>query len=1160
MNKEIILFFLIALNCHVYGQKDFSKVLAKTDTLALNKLSQSWRIQAENNLQSAIAKAKLNNWPIQEIDENGRIISLICLDELENPVYYTSTNTDAAISTKTDRLHSGGGVGLNLEGNGFVIGIWDEGAGLDTHEQLNGRVNIIDGSSANNHATHVAGTLIGDGIGVGVNANSAKGMAPQANLDSYEYTFDLSEMTTFSMTGLISNHSYGYSAGWVNNPESTPNWEWHGGSSNLIQSGEDPIFGNYTLDAPNWDILANQNPSYLIVKAAGNDRTNVPLVGSSFLDLDSGNVFTYDPNIHPGPDGVYDCISSLGIAKNVLTVAAVNDVLNYNNSNSVIMTSFSSFGPTDDGRIKPDISANGMNLFSSGSNSNSDYYTNSGTSMATPNVSGSAILLQEHFEDINGGGNFMLASTLKALILHTADETGSGPGPDYEFGWGLMNSEKAVNLITEDGITNEIITENTLFNNNNFDLTLESSGTEPLKVTIVWNDPAGTASNSNVIDDTSLKLVNDLDLRISSSSSSFFPYILDPSNPSNAATTGDNFRDNVERIYVSNPSAGSYTLTVSHKNSLLNGLQDFSLIVTGATFQTDPNLFCQNSGNFSINPTSLSISGVEVGNNGSSTPLDSKLGYFLSNTPFISPSQYLIAEDIIPSLANGSSSTENATITPATIINMPPDGTYYFGMYIDYLFEIVESDETDNNDCYFTNQLVTVGCTNPNAHNYSSGANFNNNNCETCTDGIQNGDETGVDCGGVLCGSCTPVLPNLNYMDVGMLTLALDEIKIEDVIVRNIGNTAAGASSDLGYYLSTNTTISTSDFEIESDFISNLGVGATNTRSETITPSNILNLPSDGTYYVGMLIDKGSVVLESDETDNDHYFANGQVTIGCTDSNAHNYSSSANFDNNNCETCTDGIQNGDETGVDCGGVLCGSCAPVLPNLNYMDVGMLTLSLDEIKIEDVIVRNIGNTAAGASSDLGYYLSTNTAISTSDFEIESDFISNLGVGATNTRSETITPSNILNLPSDGTYYVGMLIDKGSVVFESDETDNDHHFANGQVTIGCTDSNAHNYSSSANFDNNNCETCTDGIQNGDETGVDCGGINCAPCCPLILSVNDDPIVDGTYIADQELNSTGIVDPNSDVIFKAGTNVLLKDGFKASHYFKATIEGCPQ
>lgn len=231
----------------------------------------------------------------------------------------------------------------------------------------------------------------------------------------------------------------------------------------------------------------------------------------------------------------------------------------------------------------------------------------------------------------------------------------------------------------------------------------------------------------------------------------------------------------------------------------------------------------------------------------------------------------------------------------------------------------------------------------------------------------------------------------------------------------------------------------------------------------------------------------------------------------------------------------------------------------LPNLYCENGGNLVVN-GNLSVSSYEIGNNGAGSAG-SSTLGYYLSTNTTIATSDFLARTDFVSSLNVNATSTENITITPSNINTMPPDGNYFLGMLIDYQDEVFESNENDNNTCvFASQQVTIGCTDANAHNYSSGANFDNNNCETCTDGIQNGDETGVDCGGSLCASCCPQNLTINDVPISNGIYIADSQLNSQGEVNPNSNVTFKAGINVLLQDGFKASNYFKATIEGCPQ
>ena len=132
----------------------------------------------------------------------------------------------------------------------------------------------------------------------------------------------------------------------------------------------------------------------------------------------------------------------MATAKNVLTVGAIKDLPDhYHEISDVTMESYSSWGPTDDGRIKPDIVANGEKLFSCVATSNSSYNTLSGTSMATPNVSGSIILILNELKNLYPGKEF-LASTIKGLVINTADKAGNTWGPDYRFGWGLMNTKK----------------------------------------------------------------------------------------------------------------------------------------------------------------------------------------------------------------------------------------------------------------------------------------------------------------------------------------------------------------------------------------------------------------------------------------------------------------------------------------------------------------------------------------------------------------------------------------------------------------------------------------------------------------------------------------------------------------------------------------------
>ncbi len=541
----------------------------------------------------ALKYAKENDIPVF-IDNEDVFMELMSIDADGNPQYYMTENEVAAKTISTDKVHTGGASGLNLNGSGMTVHEWDGGAVRITHQELTGRVTQGDGATTTHyHAQHVAGTLIGSGV-----VSSAKGMAPQAQLRAFDWNSDESEMATEAANGaLVSNHSYGYGRGWSWNGSS---WTWYGNTS--ISSQEDYLFGFYDTQARDWDIIAHNAPNYLIVKSAGNDRGDGPTNGA-----------------YP-QDGPYDCISHSGISKNILTVGAVEDIANgYSQASDVVMSSFSSWGPCDDSRIKPDIVANGVGLYSADDDNDSDYRSLSGTSMSSPSATGSLLLLQEHYNDLKGGSNFMKAATLKALVIHTADEAGANIGPDYQFGWGLMNTLKAAQVISEDQSLN-VLDELNLANSGNYQRSVIAKGNEPIKVTIVWTDVAGTPT-SNSLDPTTAMLVNDLDLRLTNGSSTHYPWSLTASSPSSAATqSGENNRDNVEVVYIANPTAdATYTITVDHDGSISGGNQDFSIIISGIkTASTQPPVasFTQSATNIN---TGQSISFTDQTTNGPSS-------------------------------------------------------------------------------------------------------------------------------------------------------------------------------------------------------------------------------------------------------------------------------------------------------------------------------------------------------------------------------------------------------------------------------------------------------------------------------------------------------------------------------------------------------------
>lgn len=550
--------------------------------------SVSSRMQTEFNAQknAAVQKALSIGWSVRTVDLDGGSTELMDIEK-NGPVYFTTNNKIAAQTIGTQQLHPLGSLGLNLTGNGMVIGLWDGGAVRLTHQEYIGRAVQADVSLPMlGHATHVAGTLIASGI-----APTAKGMAPQANLRAYDWNADNTEMELAANNGmLVSNHSYGQVCGWAYGTYSTGTineWHWYGFP--LYSTQEDASFGLYNVKAAIWDQIMYRNPYYLIVKSVGNDRGEGPdsiVTHKAINNLGGWSISNLARPKDGGSTG-YDCIPTFGVAKNILAIGSVEDIPNgYQQASDVLVSPFSSFGPTDDGRIKPDIVANGSILTSTFSNSNTSYSTSSGTSMASPTVAGSLLLIQQHYKNIKG--QYMRSATLKALAIHTADEAGTTPGPDYIFGFGLMNSKSAALAIND--TTNFRFIESTLYPNDTIYYKIFSDGVNPIKTTLCWNDTSGLVTS--VLNDRTPRIINDLDIVLMNAqcNETYFPWKLDPNNPAAPATQGNNIVDNVEMIGALTLPKGTYVLRLTHKNTLRHNKQSFSIIIEGKKPEPNQNI------------------------------------------------------------------------------------------------------------------------------------------------------------------------------------------------------------------------------------------------------------------------------------------------------------------------------------------------------------------------------------------------------------------------------------------------------------------------------------------------------------------------------------------------------------------------------------------
>ena len=458
--KFILTIILACFAARDLCAQDLRAELNKLDSIyEIHKTAADLRIKKflKNSIHGRIA-----------LRRDGSIMALVDVSPSGIPIYIKSDNAGVATSLGIDELREGGSLGLNLEGNGIQVGIWDEGKIRNDHVEYAGRVTQIDNPpSFNTHSSHVLGTIIASGV----NPN-AKGMAPKATAIAFDFFNDVSEMIGQAGPGqnslILSNHSYGTLAGWDNDGGT---WTWYGDPS--ISQTTDWKFGFYNSTSNFYDDIAYNSPYYLIVKSAGNDNS----------DVGDGSK---PPDCNP-----FDCIPTNGVAKNILTVGAVKKLTGpYTGPSDVIITDFSSLGPTDDGRIKPDIVAPGQAVFSASANGASSYTQLSGTSMSSPATTGTLVLLQELHKNLNSG-KLMKAATLKALAIHTAYEAGASPGPDFVFGWGLLHADSAARLLIEKDDQNIFVKELSLNNGELFEMDLEPKQDAKITATLVWNDPAG---------------------------------------------------------------------------------------------------------------------------------------------------------------------------------------------------------------------------------------------------------------------------------------------------------------------------------------------------------------------------------------------------------------------------------------------------------------------------------------------------------------------------------------------------------------------------------------------------------------------------------------------------------------------------------------------
>jgi len=556
--------------------------------------------------------------------------SIFWIQQVPPPL--TATNDGARASLDVNTVQA---APYNLDGTGITVTVYDSGlvhsGTVACHADYAGRVTLGNTDTVSDHSAHVAGTLGGDGS---VSGGQMRGMAPNVDIISYG-TLGTSWPFFYNVSGNLqqayneSIHTYGselatdsvgsniapYCAG---KPGGCAAWC--------------PLEGDYELTQQMLDEITRGSlgEKFLSVWSAGNERGY-------------GNCGFF-----------YNTIGIPAGAKNIITIGAVN-------SNDNSMTDFSSWGPVDDGRLKPEFVGPGCQVGGDwGINSTiPDMYTNMwarncdgtgddycdpydimcGTSMATPAVSGVIALMMQQMRQYKGTAYTPWPSTVKAILAQTAVDL-NNTGPDYTTGYGLVDARGAIDLVREDYPNYELIREGTIVADNEIHhyYMIVPSAVPELKVTLAWDDYPGTPWAAR-------ELVNDLDLVLIDPDGSWhYAYDeLDTTDPWKPATTGYNYLDNLEQVAVTAPEPGIWDVWVWGWDVAMPS-QDYSLVMPfetldcGDTITEDLNLTidlnCPNHGlEIGASNVALNCQGhtLQGSNTGIGINIESKTGVTIEN-------------------------------------------------------------------------------------------------------------------------------------------------------------------------------------------------------------------------------------------------------------------------------------------------------------------------------------------------------------------------------------------------------------------------------------------------------------------------------------------------------------------------------------------------
>ena len=505
------------------------------------------------------------------------------LAQIDDVRFVEPATPPGASESDRARSHVGADVGAipagRPNGSGVVVGVFDGGHASSTHPDFGNRSAQGDSGAFDpqQHATMTAGIIAGSGArsaASGGSANQFRGMAPAATIRSYSFTTSNDAITDFinDVTDAVQNDGVNV----LNN-----SWGDFGCAT--------LPYGAYVGRAPFLDdvVRGGLGRPVTVVFSVGNERDGFFV--SNANPSDAGCITDAAT-----PFANYTTVNHPKSAKNIIAVGAID-------SGNDAMSDYSSWGPTLDGRLRPDVVASGQHngtmsngvsridpalVFGNpvGSANQQGYRTPNHptnafeyawftqTSSASAIVSGGVALMIDAWRRAFPGRADPLPATVRALLVHNARDlddatTWYNRGPDYASGYGLVRINQAVQSLERGDAFEGSVAHQT---DARFFVTVAAGA--PLRVTLAWDDPAA-------IENANPTLINDLDLVVTDPNGvQRFPWTLDPANPTaDAVRTQADHVNNLEQVVVDAPVAGTWSVIV-RGTSVATARQNFSLV------------------------------------------------------------------------------------------------------------------------------------------------------------------------------------------------------------------------------------------------------------------------------------------------------------------------------------------------------------------------------------------------------------------------------------------------------------------------------------------------------------------------------------------------------------------------------------------------------